>query len=307
MLSGYSAASLASLCSVIWLAGCATPQNVSEQTAPLENRLQTLDHRLDGGLSQALHTAQSAARDAAAARDATQALAQRTADLERHLQSLAQAQQTQADQTRQMQQDLATMQQTLARGLQDIQAETRALRDALLAQADQKRTDAQNLATAQASAEASAQATDKRLNQLERRIEEVARLAEEALAALGLGPRKIFGKVIHSVALTDDKTLFPINSPELGERDLAKLNAVADYVKNMDVNYHIGIHGHTDGLGSDDYNFELGKARAEVVKRYLHEQRGIPLLRMSVISHGATGVTAYREGGNRRIVVEVLQ
>ncbi|MEW5771160.1 MAG: OmpA family protein [Pseudomonadota bacterium] len=173
------------------------------------------------------------------------------------------------------------------------------------------RRQAQQLAETEARTLAKTQAGDAaladRMERLERRLDEVARMAEDALAAMGLGPRKIFGKVVHSVTLTDDKTLFPINSPDLGGKDAAKLDAVAEYVKRLDVNYHIAIHGHTDGLGSDDYNYALGKARAEVVKNYLHEQRGIPLLRMSVISHGATDVSSYREGSNRRIVVEVLQ
>jgi|GEM_PF-1226376 len=145
-----------------------------------------------------------------------------------------------------------------------------------------------------------------RLAQAEKRASDAQRMAEDAMAAIGLGPRKILGRVARSITLTDDKTLFPLNSPDLGEKDIIKLNALSDYIKTLDANYHLSIHGYTDGFGSDDYNYELGKARAEVVKIYLNEKRGIPLLRMSVISHGGIGATP---GGksNRRIVVDVLQ
>lgn len=148
---------------------------------------------------------------------------------------------------------------------------------------------------------------DARLARIEKRLEEVAGLAQDALDATGMGQRRIVGKVIHSVTLTDDKTLFPINSPTLGEKDMAKLDELAAKVKAMGTWFHLQIQGHTDGFGSEDYNYELGRARAEVVKNYLNEKGGIPLLRMSVISYGASEMANYAGKSNRRIVVHVLQ
>jgi len=46
------------------------------------------------------------------------------------------------------------------------------------------------------------------------------------------------------------------------------------------------IEGHTDNVGSDDYNLVLGKKRAESVQRYLAEKFGIALHRMFYISFG---------------------
>jgi len=148
---------------------------------------------------------------------------------------------------------------------------------------------------------------DARLAALDKRMEEVARMAQEAFDATGLGQRKIFGKVIESITLTEDKTLFPINSPTLGEQDKAKLDALALRLKALGTNYHLQIQGHTDGLGGDDYNYELGKARAEAVKNYLNEKGGIPLLRMSTMSYGSLESRGYAAQSNRRIVVQVLQ
>lgn len=149
--------------------------------------------------------------------------------------------------------------------------------------------------------------SDARLAALAKRLDEVARMAQDAYDATGLGQRKIFGKVVESITLTEDKTLFPINSPTLGEQDKAKLDALVVRLKALGTNYHLQIQGHTDGFGSDDYNYELGKARAEVVKNYLKEQGGIPLLRMSVMSYGSVESAGYASKSNRRVVVQVLQ
>lgn len=148
---------------------------------------------------------------------------------------------------------------------------------------------------------------DARLAALDKRLEEVARMAQDAYDATGLGQRKIFGKVIESITLTEDRTLFPINSPDLGEQDKAKLDALALRLKALGTNYHLQIQGHTEGFGADDYNYELGKARAEVVKNYLKEKGGIPLLRMSVMSYGSLEAAGQVGKSNRRVVVQVLQ
>lgn len=278
------------------LSGCATPDNVAQQTAPLADQIHTVNERLDGGLSQALGLAQDASRQAAAAHSLAREVDGKVATLDARVGS----------QSRQLESLAGDLEALRAAQSGEIQ---RQVSQQVEQQVTQKTAEEEARARAAADAriQAANQITNGRLDQLEKRLAEVARMAEDALAALGLGPRKIFGKVVHSATLTDDKTMYPINSPDLGSKDMAKLDAVADYVKKLDVNYHIGIHGHTDGLGSDDYNYDLAKARAEVVKGYLHEQKGIPLLRMSVISHGATDVSAYRQGSNRRIVVEVLQ
>lgn len=148
---------------------------------------------------------------------------------------------------------------------------------------------------------------DVRFAALDKRLEEVARMAQDAYDAMGLGQRKIYGKVVESITLTEDKALFPINSPSLGEQDKAKLDALVIRLKALGTAYHLQIQGHTEGFGSDDYNYALGKARAEAVKNYLKESGGIPLLRMSVMSYGSIESPGYANKGNRRVVVQVMQ
>ena len=46
------------------------------------------------------------------------------------------------------------------------------------------------------------------------------------------------------------------------------------------------IAGHTDSAGSEDYNYELGKKRADAVSRYLISQKKMDPLRVVTVSYG---------------------
>jgi len=152
----------------------------------------------------------------------------------------------------------------------------------------------------------SAVALGERLAQTEKRVDVLSAQVQEALAASRQDYIRQHGKVAAIVLLTEDKTLYPINSPELGAGDRAKLDDLASRVKGTEEEYHLDIQGHTDNIGTDDMNYALGRARAEVVKRYLHERAGVPLSRMSTISYGATQPVTGASGGNRRIVINLL-
>lgn len=138
---------------------------------------------------------------------------------------------------------------------------------------------------------------------------EVSKLSNSVKEALVLANQeniRINGKEAFTVSLTEDKTLYPINSPELGTQDAGKLDELVARLAKLDQDYHLEIQGHTDNIGTDDYNYELGKARADVVKRYLHDKKGILLSRMSVISFGATSPVDRSSNRNRRILIRVL-
>ncbi|MEW5786623.1 MAG: OmpA family protein [Pseudomonadota bacterium] len=270
---------------LLLLAGCASQEPVSQGPDPVQQRLTGTE-----GL-------------ALEARDEARSAQNRLADLQRQVDALTR-QGLEAQAARQAQ-DLA-MSDRLAR----LDRQTAGLAEANAsgtsqAAAAQRTADAAALAAGQSSTRSDDLAA--RLAALEKRLEEVANMALDALDAVGLGQKRILGKVMQTVTLTDDKTLFPINSPVLGDADMAKLNELAAKVKALGTHYHLQIQGHTDGFGSEDYNYELGRARAEVVKNYLNEKGGIPLLRMSVISYGASEAANYTGKSNRRIVVHVLQ
>ena len=100
--------------------------------------------------------------------------------------------------------------------------------------------------------------------------------------------------------------MYPLNSPELGLQDTAKLDDLAGRLAKLEQEYHLEIQGHTDDIGSEDYKYNLGKARADVVKRYLSEKKGISINQMSVISYGADKPLNPAGNNNRRIFIRVL-
>jgi outer membrane protein OmpA-like peptidoglycan-associated protein len=48
------------------------------------------------------------------------------------------------------------------------------------------------------------------------------------------------------------------------------------------------VAGHTDSVGSEDYNYELGQRRAEKVAGYLVGREGVDPTQVRVVSYGAT-------------------
>ena len=72
------------------------------------------------------------------------------------------------------------------------------------------------------------------------------------------------------------------------------------------------IAGHTDSAGSDDYNYELGKRRADAVSRYLITQKKLDPLRVVSVSYGKTAPaaennTAKGRAKNRRVEILVYR
>lgn len=152
-----------------------------------------------------------------------------------------------------------------------------------------------------------------RLSRNEARVDDIAKLIDKALELVRYNEIMTNGKVVHTVTLTGDKTLYPLNLPDIHPEDAAKLSELIAYLEKMEKethrkDYHLEIQGHADNIGMDDYAYQLAKARAEAVKRYLREKGAVSLNHMSVISYGAT-VPLDRNGKNNRriaILVRVL-
>lgn len=149
-------------------------------------------------------------------------------------------------------------------------------------------------------------AMPERIGRLETRLEDLNRLTRSVIEMAAQNEIRSNGKVAFSTVLTEDKTLYPLNLQTLAPKDRAALDDLVKRLKALGKDYHLEIQGHTDNIGVDDYNYLLGKARAEVVKRYLHDQGGIPLSWMSVISYGATQPLDPKSNTNRRILIQTL-
>ena len=72
------------------------------------------------------------------------------------------------------------------------------------------------------------------------------------------------------------------------------------------------VAGHTDNVGSEDYNYELGKKRAEAVSRYLITQKKMDPLKVIAVSYGESAplqdnTTSQGRAKNRRVEILVYR
>jgi peptidoglycan-associated lipoprotein len=151
-----------------------------------------------------------------------------------------------------------------------------------------------------------------RLNTHERQIGEVSTTAQEALKRAQEAGKLAEGKFLYETVLTDDKVKFGFDTSDLSPEAQSAVDEFASQLKNENKNVYIEIQGHTDSVGSETYNEELGLLRAEAVRRYLNQKHGFPLHRINVISYGESAAIAdntSRDGRsqNRRVALVVLQ
>ena len=69
------------------------------------------------------------------------------------------------------------------------------------------------------------------------------------------------------------------------------------------------VTGHTDNAGSEDYNYELGRRRADTVSRYLVTQKKMDPLKVMTVSYGENSPVAEnnsRDGRSKNRRVEIL-
>lgn len=110
-----------------------------------------------------------------------------------------------------------------------------------------------------------------------------------------------------SVNFKGDVT-FATNSAEVKPSLYAEINRIAG-ILNQYPETVIRVEGHTDSIGSDDYNMALSKRRAESVKTLL-VQRGVAESRIEVVGYGKTMPVASNETEagrkkNRRVEIKI--
>jgi outer membrane protein OmpA-like peptidoglycan-associated protein len=157
-----------------------------------------------------------------------------------------------------------------------------------------------------------ARETDGRITEVKGTAEKAVELGTTALSKAESAEKAARGKVLWTTTLSDDSVKFTFDGEKVPTEAQAILDDLASKVKGMDKGVYLEIEGHTDNIGSEDYNEHLGEMRAEAVRNYLAEKAGIPLHIMNVISFGESKPVAEnntREGRskNRRVVVRVLE
>ena len=142
------------------------------------------------------------------------------------------------------------------------------------------------------------------------RVTHVEGTAGEALARANAAHKLAEGKFLYEVVLSDDSMKFPTDEDALSPEAEARLAELTQRLKAENRNVYLEIQGHTDATGDEDYNEQLGEARAEAVRRFLSRD-GIALNRMATISYGeeepvASNDTPEGRAQNRRVAIIVL-
>jgi outer membrane protein OmpA-like peptidoglycan-associated protein len=165
--------------------------------------------------------------------------------------------------------------------------------------------------------------TQERVKQTETRIDDVDRQAQAgisdakgsaqtALKRATEAERAAKGKLIYTVTLSNDKVTFPVNRAAVSTDARSLVDEAIAQLKAENRGVYFEIEGHTDSTGPEAYNEKLGLDRATAVRNYMHDQLGIALNRIEVISYGETkpivdNKTRDHRAQNRRVVINVLE
>ena len=111
------------------------------------------------------------------------------------------------------------------------------------------------------------------------------------------------------IVLTIGDVLFATGKADLSSDALRSVDKLADFLQKYP-NRNVLIEGHTDSVGSEEYNLTLSERRADSVKESL-TSRGIPEGRIATKGYGkkypvASNDTAAGKQQNRRVEVIIL-
>jgi outer membrane protein OmpA-like peptidoglycan-associated protein len=98
----------------------------------------------------------------------------------------------------------------------------------------------------------------------EEREQELGRL-QQALERIVDTRRTAFGLVMN---LPESALRFDFNSASIRPEARETLSRIAGILMTSD-NYGLAVHGHTDDIGTAEYNQQLAERRAEAVKQYM--------------------------------------
>ncbi|WP_044200805.1 OmpA family protein [Flammeovirga sp. OC4] len=116
-------------------------------------------------------------------------------------------------------------------------------------------------------------------------------------------------RVDHGTNITLSNIFFNSNEYVLQKKSDVELNKIKDFLI-LNPSLSVEISGHTDNIGSNQYNLDLSQKRAEAVTNYLI-QRGIDSSRLKAVGYGekkpiADNNTELGRKENRRIEFEIL-
>ncbi len=143
-------------------------------------------------------------------------------------------------------------------------------------------------------------------------ISDARRAASDAMGKAGEAEKAARGKLTYTVTLSDDQVKFPFGRAEIADDARVRIDEAIAGLKAQNRGVYFEIHGHTDATGPEEYNKWLGEQRALMVRNYLHDEHGIALNRVQVLSYGESqpvvdNKTPDHRAENRRVVIQVLE
>ena len=198
--------------------------------------------------------------------------------------------------------DAEAFARSAAEGRERARAETAEARgDA--AEAREETEGAQAAADAARRAAGQAEAEARRIRQ--EAETELTRL-QKALGQIGETRRTALGIVMN---LGSDYLKFEFDKAELKPEDRELLSRVAGILLTSH-EYTVSVNGHTDDVGSAEYNQKLSERRAQAVRDYF-EEAGLSPQILSVTGHGkerplVTGTSDEARAKNRRVELGIV-
>jgi OOP family OmpA-OmpF porin len=157
-----------------------------------------------------------------------------------------------------------------------------------------------------AAAQTQKQHAEEQLDALRVRREQELDRMREALSKIAITRRTPSGMVME---LADDSFRFEFDSATLNPQNREILSRIAGVLLASE-GYRLFIYGHTDDVGTQDYNVGLSQRRADSVARYL-QQVGLPEDIMTTQGFGksnpvADGKTRDARQRNRRVEIGIV-
>ncbi len=147
-----------------------------------------------------------------------------------------------------------------------------------------------------------------KLGQFEGRMGEVDAKAERALKAIA--NLRLERKIVIDMK---DGANFAFNSSALPASAQREIDGfLSDLKGDAGEGALFVVAGHTDNVGNENYNYELGKKRADAVGRYLITQKKLDPMRVMPVSYGESSPTADNSSPqgrakNRRVEILVYR
>lgn len=117
--------------------------------------------------------------------------------------------------------------------------------------------------------------------------------------------------VIENKVILPDAIFFEFDSAKVKEESFSTLDQVVEVLSEEESFDLLKVEGHTDNVGSDSYNLELSKRRAESVRNYLIK-KGLPANKIEASGFGeskaiATNLSEDGRAENRRVEFNLIR